>query len=282
MTVLRPDWSCMRPSVGLMADAHYENLRLAQVYDPLNLDRSDLDAYVALVDELDARAVLDVGCGTGTFACLLARRGLVVVGLDPAAASLDVTRTKQGADLVRWIHGDMSAMRPLKVDVATMTGNVAQVFVTDNDWVATLRAARQALRPGGHLIFESRVPEDQAWRRWTPEDSHTRADISGVGAVDSWVEVIDVQGPLVSFRSMFVFDSDGAVLTSDSTLRFRTREELTASLAEADHHSARNSECPRSTRARVRVDCSTSRVSYPRKSMPPRGLSRYAGTGARQ
>lgn len=224
----------MRPSVGLMADAHYENLRLAQVYDPLDLDRSDLDAYVALVDELDARAVLDVGCGTGTFACLLARRGLVVVGLDPAAGSLDVARTKPGADLVRWIHGDTSAMPPLKVDVATMTGNVAQVFVTDDDWVATLRAVRKALRPGGHLIFESRVPEDQAWCRWTPEDSHTRADISGVGAVDSWVETIDVQGPLVSFRSMFVFDSDGAVLTSDSTLRFRTREELTASLAEAD------------------------------------------------
>jgi len=45
--------------------------------------------------------------------------------------------------------------------------------------------------------------------------------------------VTDVQGPLVSFRSTFVFERDGAVLTSDSTLGFRTREELTRSLAEA-------------------------------------------------
>jgi SAM-dependent methyltransferase len=217
-----------------MADVHYENLRLAQVYDPLDPDRSDLDVYAALVDELGARALLDVGCGTGTFACLLAQRGLDVVGLDPAAASLDVARTKPVADRVRWIHGDTGALPPLEVDAATMTGNVAQVFVTDDDWLATLRAIRQALRPGGHLVFESRVPEDQAWRRWTPEKSHTRAEIPGVGTVDSWVQGIDVQAPVVSFRSMFVFESDGAILTSDSTLRFRTKDELTASLSEAD------------------------------------------------
>ena len=217
-----------------MADRHYENLRLAQIYDPLDHDRSDLDVYAALVDELGARAVLDVGCGTGTFACLLARRGLVVVGLDPAAASLDVARAKPGADRVRWITGDTRALPPLQVDAATMTGNVAQVFVTDDDWVATLRAIRRALRPGGHLVFESRVPEDRSWRRWSPEESHTRVHTPGAGTVDSWVEVTDVQGPLVSFRSTFLFESDGEALTSDSTLRFRTREELTASLSEAD------------------------------------------------
>jgi hypothetical protein len=124
-------------------------------------------------------------------------------------------------------------MPPLQVDIATMTGNVAQVFVTDDDWMMTLRAISQALKPGGWLVFESRMPKDRAWRRWTPRESHTRADIKDVGIVDSWVEVTDVQGPLVSFRSTFVFESDGAVLTSDSTLRFRTGEELANSLSEA-------------------------------------------------
>jgi ubiquinone/menaquinone biosynthesis C-methylase UbiE len=222
----------MRRSVGDVADAHYEHARLAQVYDPLDPDRADLDAYSALVDELQARTFLDVGCGTGTFACRLAERGLVVVGLDPAVASLDVARTKRGADGVRWIPGDASAMPPLQVDAATMTGNVAQVFVTDDDWMATLGAISRALRPGGHLVFESRVPEDQAWCRWTAEETYTRKDVPGVGTVERWVEVIDVQGPLVSFRSTFRFKNDGAVLTSDSTLRFRTREELTNSLSE--------------------------------------------------
>ena len=122
-------------------------------------DRPDLDVYAApWCEELGAHHVLDVGCGTGTFACLLAQRGLVVVGLDPAAASLDVARAKPGSDRVRWILGDAPALPPLQADLATMTGNVAQVFVTDEGWDETLRAIRHALRPGGHLVFESSGP----------------------------------------------------------------------------------------------------------------------------
>jgi SAM-dependent methyltransferase len=217
-----------------VADAHYEDFRLARIYDPLDSDRRDLDVYDAIVDELDARSALDVGCGTGSFACLLAQRGLDVVGLDPAAASLEVARMKPGADRVRWVNGDITALPPIEFDVATMTGNVAQIFLTDDDWMLTLRAIRKALRPGGRLVFESRAPEDQAWHRWTPMESHTQADIKDVGIVDTWVEVVGVKGPLVSFRSTFVFESDGVVLTSDSTLRFRTMEELANSLSEAE------------------------------------------------
>jgi hypothetical protein len=42
--------------------------------------------------------------------------------------------------------------------------------------------------------------------------------------------VTKVNGSLVSFRSTTVFASDGEVLTSDSTLRFREREEVQADL----------------------------------------------------
>lgn len=222
----------MRP----VPDPTFAERRLARIYDLLDLDRSDLDAYVAMVEEFGARSVLDIGCGTGTFACLLARRGVAVTAVDPAEASLEVARLKPGADRVRWVHGLVTGLPALQVDLATMTANVAQVFLTDEEWDATLRAARRALRPGGRLVFETREPAARAWLSWNREATYRHAVLPGVGGVETWCSLIAVTsdpaaGDRVSFRWSFVFDADGAVLTSDSTLRFRHREEVSASLA---------------------------------------------------
>jgi len=216
-----------------MADALFENRRLANLYDPLNPDRSDLDAYVALAGQTGARSVLDIGCGTGTLACRLARAGNEVIAVDPAAASLSVARRKPSADRVRWIAGDVSELPPLQVDLATMTGNVAQVFSDDEDWVTALLATRRALRPGGLLAFETRDPERNAWREWTRAQTLRHLHIPEVGGLKTWVELTEVELPLVSFRATYVFESDGAVLTSDSTLRFRSRPEVEDSLTVA-------------------------------------------------
>jgi SAM-dependent methyltransferase len=212
-------------------DAIFADPRLAVLYDALDPDRSDLDVYAAMAAELGARSVLDVGCGTGTFACRLAASGLAVTGVDPADASLAVARAKPGAEAVRWLLGDATSLPPLQVDLATMTGNVAQVFTTDDEWSATLSGVRAALRPGGRLVFETRDPAKQAWLAWTREQSKIRAEIPGVGVVWRWAELTGVSGQLVSFRMSTVFDADGTVLTSDSTLRFRDRDEVADSLA---------------------------------------------------
>ena len=78
-------------------DPIFADPRLASVYDAFDGDRDDLDFYLAVADELGAGTVLDVGCGTGCLALRLAARGLRVVGVDPAEASLDVARAKGGA-----------------------------------------------------------------------------------------------------------------------------------------------------------------------------------------
>lgn len=213
-----------------MPDPIFAEPRLARIYDPLDPDRSDLDPYLEMVAELGATAVLDLGCGTGTFACLLAQRGVDVVGVDPASASLDVARSKPGADGVRWIEGDATSLPPLAVDLVTMTGNVAQVFLADEDLLATLAGVRRALVAGGHLVFETRDPSREAWRSWTPEQSRRHTDVDGIGIVESWVEVLDVDLPYVTFRWTYRFETVGDALTSDSTLRFREREEILALL----------------------------------------------------
>jgi len=219
-----------RPNVGHVADAHYENPRLAALYDPLDSDRPDLEVYAAMAAEFGARDVLDIGCGTGTFACLLAARGFAVTGLDPALASLEIARAKEFGDRVRWVHGPADALPPLQVDLVTMTGNVAQIFLTDADWAAVLAAARAALRPGGRLVFETRDPARRAWLGWGSESS---AVVPGIGGLTTRSVVTGVRGEFVTFRVTYAFASDGAVLTADSTLRFRGRDAITESLAAA-------------------------------------------------
>ncbi|MFZ3592672.1 class I SAM-dependent methyltransferase [Streptomyces sp. BH104] len=209
-----------------MADACFAHPRLAAIYDPLDPDRSDLDAYLAIAQELGARRVLDIGCGTGVFALLLANRGIEVVGVDPAAASLDVARGKPGGDRVRWIHGDATTLPPLRVDLATMTANVAQAIADPTTWQDTLQGAYEALRPGGRLVFETRDPARRAWEEWTRDLTHQVADLPDVGRAEKWGQLIEVDGPLVTFDQTYRFASDGQVLTSQSTLRFRERDEV--------------------------------------------------------
>jgi SAM-dependent methyltransferase len=210
-------------------DPIFADPRLALIYDQIDGDRTDLDHYDALLGGLGARVVLDFGCGTGEFACRLARRGVDVVGVDPAQASLDVARGKPGAGGVTWVLGDSMALPAIVVDTVTMTGNVAQVFLDDETWNATLSEVRGVLREGGHLIFETRDPAFRGWREWTRVESMSITD-TVAGRVEHWVELTEVALPLVSFRQTYRFLDTDDVITSDSTLRFRDRGEILAAL----------------------------------------------------
>ncbi|MFJ6947535.1 class I SAM-dependent methyltransferase [Streptomyces wuyuanensis] len=216
-----------------MADECFRHPRLAALYDVLDPDRGDLTAYLGMAEEFGARRVLDIGCGTGVFALLLADRGIDVVAADPARASIDVARAKPGSDRVRWICGDATALPELRVDLATMTANAAQEIGEPDAWRGTLRGAHGALRPGGHFVFETRDPSQRAWESWNREASWTVTEVPGVGAIETWVDLIEVDGPSVTFRWSYVFVAEGRTLTSESTLRFRQREEVEADLAGA-------------------------------------------------
>jgi len=212
-------------------DELFAQPRPAAIHDALDPDRGDLDAYLGFARQLGARRVLDIGCGTGVLALLLADRGIEVVGVDPARASIDVARAKPGSERVHWIHGDATAVPPLRADLATMTANVAQAIVDPDAWRQTLRHAHEALRPEGFLVFETRDPAARAWETWNPAASRRVTSIPEAGEVESWVELLEVSLPLVTFRWHYVFATDGRHLTSDSTLRFRERHEVEADLA---------------------------------------------------
>ncbi|MGW5687867.1 class I SAM-dependent methyltransferase [Nonomuraea sp. NPDC003754] len=215
-----------------MQDAEFNDPRLVAVYDAMYTWGRDDDFFLAVVGETPAARVLDLGCGTGRLALGMAAAGHTVTGVDPARASLEAARAKPGAERVTWIEGTADVLPERAFDVAVMTSHVAQVFVDDEEWKRVLAALERSLVPGGRLVFDSRDPRNLAWERWNPTDSRQLVRLPDGAEAETWVEVTDVQDGRVSFTYHYAF-SNGETLLSTSTLRFRTEEELRASLAEA-------------------------------------------------
>jgi SAM-dependent methyltransferase len=213
-------------------DQHYLDPRLAALYHIENPHAADTDFYLNLATELDAHHILDLGCGTGLLTRELAAPGRQVVGIDPSPAMLAFARQQSGAERVQWVEGDSSALGTRDADLLTMTGNVAQIFLEDADWLTTLANIHAALRPGGHLAFESRNPEDRGWERWNRAASYGQFD-TPYGAMESWVELVSVGNGRVIFEGHNVFVSTGEVVVARSELRFRTLEEITRTLTDS-------------------------------------------------
>jgi hypothetical protein len=83
--------------------------------------------------------------------------------------------------------------------------------------VRVLRAIRAALRPGGYLVFETRRPERRAWEEWAADPGPVTLDVPGAGPVVRRLQVTVVSVPYVSFCYTYLFQADGAVITSGST-----------------------------------------------------------------
>ena len=227
---------------------------LIDLYDPLDPDRSDLEAYLAMVEEFGAQRVLDLGCGTGVLALLLAERGKSVVGLDPSIESLIVARRTDGpdriisiygeertvprlADKVTWVHGYSTDIPDDRFDLVVCTGNaMQQIFVEDDVWAATLAAVNRALAPGGHFIFETRIPAVRAWEAWNPTDTRRSANIPGYGSITGWTEVVEVtESPITdTHRATLQFHESGiSIVSGPEKLRFREQDEIRAALDSA-------------------------------------------------
>lgn len=213
-------------------DKHYTDPRLVELYDHDNPRGVDTDFYLALAAELQAKRIIDLGCGTGLLTCELVTGERQVTGIDPSPAMLAVAQRKPQAGRVEWVVGDASTLRQRNADLLIMTGNVAQIFLDDAEWATTLRYIHQALRPGGYLAFESRNPAGRAWEQWGRDNTFEEME-TPFGPMACWLEVLDVQNSQVHFVGHNLFKATGEDVVAHSTLRFRSQTELADSLRQS-------------------------------------------------
>jgi SAM-dependent methyltransferase len=211
----------------------YTEHRLARIYDLLNPFGQSDRFYLDLTRGRSALDILDIGCGTGRLAVDLARQGHRVTGVDPAKGMLEVARSRPDAATVTWVEGDVTAV-PLgrRFDLAIMSGNVFQVFLTDDAARTVLAAIAGRLAPDGRLVFESRNPLVREWESWTPAETATRIDAPDIGTVDVHYHVTGMDGDVVAYDTHFAFPGGGAEIAS-SALRFSDERTILGLLEEA-------------------------------------------------
>ncbi len=211
-------------------DPLYDDAGLALFYDAENGWAADT-AFCARMAE-GARSVLDLGCGTGLLlAALKAERR---VGVDPAAAMLEIARARPGGAGVRWVEGDAREVRLGEAfDLIVMTGHAFQVFLTDDDQRAVLATVAAHLAPEGRFIFDSRDPDAREWEEWGPEESFRRFDHPDLGPVEAWNDFAwDSAAGVVAYGTHYRL-AEGSVRSATSRIRFTGKAALEARLAEA-------------------------------------------------
>src|SRR3954469_10915589 len=216
-----------------MIERQFTEDSLAALYDLFHppARRDDFNFYLKLV--MSARAVLDVGCGTGALLRRARESGPTgrLCGLDPAGGMLNQARVRSD---IEWVLGDLSAVGwDREVDLVVMTGHAFQEFVADDEIRAALAAIRSALTDGGRFAFETRNPLVRAWEHWSTEYTAEVTDASGAVVRREHQVEMPVEGDVVRFTTTFTSPGWDRPRVSRGMLRFLDAESLSSFLSGA-------------------------------------------------
>lgn len=109
------------------------------------------ESVTDLLDMPAGSRVLDLGCGNGALTATLRERGYDAFGLDASPELLDEARRDHPE--IRFIHGDAASFT-LPEPADGVFSNAVFHWIGGKRQPAMLRCIRDALRPGGQLVFE--------------------------------------------------------------------------------------------------------------------------------
>ena len=141
---------------------------LAGAYDGLMQDglhrkRADYLLRQFRKSGLEIRSVLDLACGTGTIACMLAEEGYIVTATDGSEEML-TEAARKAADLELdqppfFLHQSMPRLRLAEpVDAVISTVDSLNYLTRPGDVQETFRRVGKYLKPGGLFIFDVNSP----------------------------------------------------------------------------------------------------------------------------
>lgn len=110
-------------------------------------------ALFELLGNVADTKVLDAGCGQGQFSRLLARKGALVTGVEPATSRYiyAVEREKQEPLGITYVREDLSLFADTSDAFDAVVANM--VLQDLADYVGAVRNCIAALRPGGSFVF---------------------------------------------------------------------------------------------------------------------------------
>jgi len=143
-----------------MGSAPYR--RFAEAYDwegSLDFSRQAFRRVTAVCQEFGMRPArsLDIGCGTGTLAILMAEAGWKAIGLDLSEAMLVQAKQKarDASQAVEFVQQDMRDFRiETPVNLVTSFYDTVNHLLFAEDLQSTLRGVARALLPGGLFVFD--------------------------------------------------------------------------------------------------------------------------------
>jgi SAM-dependent methyltransferase len=126
---------------------------------PLQQTRLEVEFVLRSLRPLEGARILDLPCGYGRHAALLARRGFHVVGVDLSRAMLaEARRRSPEGPRLRFRRGDMRRIGYRDEFDAVINLYTSFGYFTPAQNVTALRRMARALRPGGRLLVDHRDP----------------------------------------------------------------------------------------------------------------------------
>ncbi|GLR03210.1 methyltransferase [Vibrio hyugaensis] len=188
------------------------------------------------ISAMDARSLLDVCCGTGIVTIPVAKGLDCAVGIDIAEGMLKQAKRKaQRLGNLSFLQQDATKFSlDKRFDMAIMTGNAFQAFLSDEMLADVLHSISNHLEKGGRFLFDTRLPTsenleiDSEMSLWQTYQLPDKGEVKYMGMSEHY----DDENAILYLKKVRHYQ-DGTTAYSSIDLKYRQLDEIEVFLEQA-------------------------------------------------